>query len=99
MTKYADFLSADRRLVILRILNEMPTYRANSSVLHSVLNQWGHDPSRDQVKTELRWLQEQGLVTVEDIGDGAVLLANLTERGMDVQAGRARVDGVKRPGA
>lgn len=99
MTKYAEFLSADRRLVLLRILAELPTYKANSSVLHSVLNQWGHDPSRDQVKTELRWLQEQGLVTVEEIGDGAVLLATLTERGMDVQAGRARVDGVKRPGA
>lgn len=99
MSKYADFLSADRRLVILRILHEMPTYRANSSVLHSVLDQWGHEPSRDQVKGELRWLQEQGLVTIEDVAGGAVLLARLTERGVDVQAGRARVDGVKRPGA
>lgn len=99
MSKYADYLSQDRRLVILRILAEMPTYRANSSVLHTVLNEWGHEPSRDQVKGELRWLQEQQLVTVEEIGDGAVLLAKLTERGADVAAGRARVDGVKRPGA
>lgn len=99
MSKYADFLSQDRRLVILRILAEMPTYRANSSVLHTVLYQWGHEPSRDQVKTELRWLEEQQLVTIEDIGDGAVLLVKLTERGNDVSCGRARVDGVKRPGA
>lgn len=99
MSKYAEFLSHDRRLVILRILAEMPTYRANSSVLHTVLNQWGHEPSRDQVKTELRWLEEQQLISLEDVGDGAVLLAKLTERGLDVQAGRARVDGVKRPGA
>lgn len=99
MSKYADYLSQDRRLVILRILAEMPTYRANSSVLHTVLNEWGHEPSRDQVKGELRWLQEQQLVTVEEVGDGAVLLAKLTERGADVAAGRARVDGVKRPGA
>lgn len=98
MSKYADFISADRRLVILRILFEMPTYRANSSVLHSVLDQWGHEPSRDQVKGELRWLEEQGLVTIDDVAAGAVLLARLTERGIDVQAGRARVDGVKRPG-
>lgn len=99
MSKYADYLSADRRLVILRILTEMPTYRANSSVLHTVLNEWGHEPSRDQVKTELRWLEEQQLITLDDVGDGAVLLAKLTERGADVAAGRSRVDGVKRPGA
>jgi hypothetical protein len=99
MSKYSHFLAEDRRLVILRILSEMPTYKANSSVLHTVLNQWGHDPSRDQVKTELLWLEEQQLVATESIGDGAVLLATLTERGADVAAGRARVPGVKRPGA
>ncbi|MCY1297674.1 hypothetical protein D9M70_471250 [compost metagenome] len=99
MSKYADFLSQDRRLVILRILVEMPAYRANSSVLHTVLQEWGHEPTRDQVKTELRWLQEQQLVDLDEVGDGAVLLAKLTERGADVAAGRARVDGVKRPGA
>ncbi|HEJ2039549.1 TPA: ArsR family transcriptional regulator [Pseudomonas aeruginosa] len=99
MSKYANYLSEDRRLVILRILAEMPTYRANSSVLHTVLQEWGHEPSRDQVKTELRWLEEQQLVALDDVGDGAVLLAKLTERGADVAAGRARVDGVKRPGA
>ncbi|MGY8829670.1 MAG: VpaChn25_0724 family phage protein [Pseudomonadales bacterium] len=99
MSRYSEFLSQDRRLVILRILAEMPTYRANSSVLHSVLQEWGHEPSRDQVKGELRWLEEQQLITVDDLGEGAVLLAKLTERGLDVQAGRARVDGVKRPGA
>ena len=67
--------------------------------LETVLGQWGHDPSRDQVKGELRWLEEQRLVKIEDVGNGAVLVARLTERGADVAAGRARVDGVKRPGA
>lgn len=99
MSKYAHYLSADRRLVILRILAEMPTYTANSSVLHAVLNDWGHAPSRDVVKSELRWLEEQQLLAIEEIGEGAVLMAKLTERGADVAAGRARVDGVKRPEA
>ncbi len=98
-SNYSDFISQDRRLVILRILAEMPTYQANSSVLHTVLSQWGHDPSRDQVKGELRWLEEQQLVKIEDVSNGAVLVAKLTERGADVAADRARVDGVKRPGA
>ncbi|EPB6570732.1 TPA: ArsR family transcriptional regulator [Pseudomonas aeruginosa] len=96
---YSDFLSQDRRLVILRILGEMPTYQANSSVLHTVLRQWGHDPSRDLVKSELRWLEEQQLVEIDEIAAGTVLVAKLTERGADVAAGRARIDGVKRPGA
>lgn len=98
-TPYSNFLRADMRLVILRSLAELPSYRANSSVLHTVLQHWGHEPSRDQVKTELRWLEEQALVSIDSIGDGSVLLVALTERGADVAAGRARVDGVKRPGA
>jgi Fe2+ or Zn2+ uptake regulation protein len=98
MSKYANFMSEDRRLVILRILAEMPTYRANSSVLHTALQQWGHEPSRDQVRTELRWLEEQQLLTLEVVSNSDVLLATLTERGGEVAAGRARVDGVKRPG-
>lgn len=79
-SNYSDFISQDRRLVILRILAEMPTYQANSSVLHTVLSQWGHDPSRDQVKGELRWLEEQQLVKIEDVSNGAVLVAKLTEQ-------------------
>lgn len=99
MSKYANYLSEDRRLVILRILAEMPGYRANSSVLYTVLKEWGHEPTRDQVKTELRWLQEQQLVQLDEVDNGSVLLAKVTERGVDVAEGRARVDGVKRPGA
>lgn len=97
MTKYATFLAEDRRLVILRVLSEMAGYRANSSVLYTLLSTWGHEPSRDQVKTDLRWLEEQQLLQIEEIG--SVLLSTLTERGADVAAGRAIVPGVKRPGA
>ena len=97
MSKFAEFLREDQRLVILRVLVDMPTYTANSSVLYKLLGTYGHSPSRDQVKTELRWLEEQGLVTIDDISD--VLVARLTERGQDVAQGRAFVPGVKRPGA
>lgn len=96
---YAQTLSEERRLVLLRILSELPAYRSNSSTLYNLLGQWGHHPSRDQVKTELRWLQEQQLIDVDAIADGDVLVATLTERGQDVATGRALVDGVQRPGA
>lgn len=94
---FSEYLRKDVRLVLLRILAEMPGYRANSSVLSNLLDQFGHSVTRDQVKTELRWLQEQGLVSIEDAG--SVLVATLQERGQDVASGRAVVDGVARPRA
>jgi len=97
MTQYSDFLRQDIRLVILRLLVEMTAYRANSSVLTMALDNYGHTLSRDQVKTELSWLAEQGALSLEDVGP--VVVATLSERGQDIAAGRARVHGVKRPGA
>lgn len=94
---FKDYLRKDVRLVILRVLSEMPSYRANSSVLSNVLDQFGHSVTRDQVKTELRWLEEQGLLKLEEAG--AVLVATLGERGQDVSEGRAVVDGIARPRA
>lgn len=94
---YADFMREDMRLVILRLLTEVAGFRSNSSILLTGLERIGHAVSCDQVKTELRWLQEQGLVTVSEVGP--VLVVELTGRGEDAAAGRARVDGVKRPRA
>lgn len=92
---FADYLRQDQRLVVLRILSELPQFRSNSSVMANLLGEYGHHPSRDQVKTELVWLGEQNLIKVEDIG--SVLVVTLTERGADVAAGRASVPGVSKP--
>lgn len=94
---FAEYLRRDIRLVMLRVLADMPAYRANSSVLTMALERFGHAVTRDQVKTELRWLEEQGFMTIEDLG--AVLVATITERGADVARGRAQSPGVARPGA
>lgn len=95
--KFADYLRRDVRLVALRILSETPSYRANSSVICNLLDQLGHTLTRDQVKAELRWLEETGLVTLDEAG--SVLVAKLTERGQEVAEGRAVVDGVAKPRA
>ncbi len=97
MTNFAAYLAEDRRLVILRVLAELPAYRTNSFLLSTLLGKFGHEPSADQVKGDLAWLQEQQLVTVEIVE--SVHIATLTARGADVAAGRAVVPGVKRPGA
>lgn len=95
---FAELLAADQRLVILRMLAEQISYKANSSVLTMRMDQLGHAISRDVVRTHLAWLAEQALVNIDEPVAG-VVVATLTERGMDVAKGRAMVPGVKRPGA
>lgn len=102
MKSFAQRLLEDRRLVILRLLNEQAGRRANSTVLTFGMEVFGHSVSRDYVRTLLAWLAEQGLVTTEIAAEsqsGAIVLATLTERGRDVVQDRAEVPGVARPGA
>ena len=95
MNSFSQLMASDLRLVILRLLAEDPGYSMNESVIQSAVKMFGHTVSRDRIKTELRWLEEQGLVTNQEVS--TVLVANLTGRGSDVASGAARVDGVKRP--
>lgn len=95
---YQQLLTEDQRLVILRILSELPSYKANSSTIRNMLAVYGHDISRDKVKTELSWLSEQGLIKLTDLTEH-VLVATLTTRGEDIATGRASIIGVNRPGA
>lgn len=94
---YQTLLHEDQRLVILRTLAEMNGYQANESILQTVLDSYGHNISRDLVVSHLRFLAEQGLVSLEDIS--GITVATLKRRGEDVASGRASVAGVKRPGA
>ena len=72
----------DQRLLILRSLREMAGYSANESILDSCLEEYGHSCSRDVVRNHIRWLEEQGLLTVDEVGK--TLVAKLTGRGDDV---------------
>lgn len=94
---FSDFLREDQRLVMLRILSELPSYRGNSSVIANLLHRLGHSPSRDQVKAELRWLADVGALAIDEAG--SVLVATLTERGQDAAEGRVCIDGIARPRA
>lgn len=94
---FKNYLREDMRLVTLRLLDEMPSFTSNSSLISTGLHGMGHAVSRDVVKTELRWLEEQGLIEITEAE--SVFVVKLTERGQDVAEGRARVDGVKVPRA
>lgn len=93
---YEQLLREDRRLVILRTLAEAKAYQANSSNIQTVLAAFGIHCSRDQVHTELAWLEDQGLVTTKEVR--SVVVATITSHGADVAKGYAAVPGVKKPG-
>lgn len=94
---FTAHLAEDRRLVVLRVLLESAAFTANEFILQSLAERFGHVVSADLVRTDLTWLQEQGLVTVDVVGD--VHIARLTTRGEDVGRGRVVTPGVKRPRA
>lgn len=93
---FADFHAGHVRLTILRLLVEAPGYAANDSVLAQLVNAMGLTSTRDQVRGHLAWLEEQLLVTRAKPAEG-IVVATITERGNEVAAGRAIVDGVQRP--
>jgi hypothetical protein len=83
------------RLTILRVLHSSPGLTANSSIIQGVCGEFGVVVSRDVVKTEIAWLEEQGLLKSQPIGQ--MVVATISERGLDVAEGRAIVPGVQRP--
>ncbi|CAA0097681.1 Uncharacterised protein [BD1-7 clade bacterium] len=91
---YQDIVTEDQRLVILRTLEET-NHSANDSIMQKVLNQYGHNITRDQIKSHFAWLQEQGLIRIEEIASTHV--AHLTRRGHDIANGRGKAPGVATP--
>lgn len=94
---YADFVDADRRLALLRLMAEDGGH-ANESVLETGLIALGHRArlDREAVRGHLRFLETAGCLTLEFYRD-KVMVAALTRRGAAVADGRIEVDGVARP--
>jgi repressor of nif and glnA expression len=92
---FKDVATEDIRLIILRTLEETNGYSCNESIIHVIVGKFGHSISRDRVKTELRWLEEQGLLSLEEVA--GIYVATINQRGIDVATGCATIPGVKRP--
>lgn len=93
---FRDFITHQRRLAILRLLEATAGYGANARLIAEALADLGLAASRDAVNADLAWLDEQGLVT-RRAGAADDVVATATVRGLDVAAGRAIVPGVARP--
>ena len=96
MTNFFAFTMEHVRLTVLRVLADQPSYRANDSVLAQAVDAMGLPCTRDQLRAQLAWLEEQGLARLEH-PTPTLTVAIATERGGDVAHGRAIVPGVQRP--
>lgn len=96
MSAFSDIVAEDLRLAVLRLLDEAEGYDLNTDILREALARLGHRQSADKLRSEIAWLEEQGLVRTRHVG--RVLVATVTERGLDAARGRATVPGVRRPG-
>lgn len=92
---YAEFMTADARLVILRELARMTDGRMNEAILVKILDTFGHNRSRDFVRTQLRALADLGAITIAEAG--TVMIATITRTGLDHVERRAVIEGVARP--
>lgn len=92
---FSDFQEQDRRLVLLRALAAAAQYRANAYLLRRYCDHLGHVVSAIRIEADLVWLAEMDLVTLAQ--EGAVTVATLCPRGLDVSEGRSLIPGVARP--
>lgn len=93
---YRDYVVGHARLAVLRALVEAPAHTANDSLLAMEMDRLGLPMTRDQLRVQLGWLEEVGLVRLVRPTE-TLVVATLRERGGEVAIGRAHVEGVQRP--
>lgn len=91
-----DIVREHARLIILRDLAEQPDGRWNSEALREDLElRWGITKTREWVHDELRWLADMGAVTLTEAK--TVVIAAISQKGLDHVERRLVITGVKRP--
>lgn len=95
MDELSEFLQARRRLLILRAAGVGQAYTADETVLSHSLRGAGVAVSRDVLRGDLAWLEEQGCLLAQQ--PGGVWVVTLTARGSDVAKGLAHCPGIAHP--
>lgn len=90
-----ELLAEHQRISILIALKESADYGANTSILADVLKRYAIGCSRDQLKTQLTWLEQNGYVTLEKLSQNT-WVARITQSGIDVAEGTVIAHGIKR---
>lgn len=94
---FENYLTKDRRLVILQFLSETPDRKLNDRLLTKLIATKGHDVSNNVVRNDVRYLADIGAVVRTNVE--AMVIAEITQTGEDHVAGRTILDGVERPSA
>ena len=92
---FSDFLTEDARLVILKALAQETNATLNEAILTRVLETFGYKWSRDKVRTQILKLAELGALRTTEAG--SVVIATLTQAGLDHVERRSEISGVARP--
>jgi hypothetical protein len=95
MSQFAKYENEQMRLTILQMLEQDRDFTANDTVVNRALDSVGFSVSSDKLKTELAWLQEQGVIELNE--SMSMTIVKLTQRGQDVALGRATIPGIPRP--
>ncbi len=88
-------IAEDRRLVILRFLNEENDGMMSASLMQDALELMAHKVPRATVLDDAAFLEGLGLLRLEYAG--TVPLLRLTCKGQEVAQGVITVEGVKHP--
>ncbi len=95
MVSFEEHSARDARLVILRGLNDQTDGRMNEALLTQLLLTFGHNRSREYVRTQLNKLKELDAVTI--VQAGTVMIASITRAGIDHVERRSIIEGIARP--
>ena len=88
-----DLLKPIVRRAIVDLLNDTGGEH-NDDVLSMLLSQLGHRVARRDIRDELAWLAEAGLIKTEELGP--FIVARVISDGRDVAEGRLVYEGVHR---
>lgn len=95
---FAEHVREEARLKVLVCLSNAPQSTAADVLLHKALQDDGVYVAMASLRVELAWLNEQGcVVTQRPGGASGMMIATLTERGLDVAQGLSFPPGVARP--
>ena len=95
MTDLNTLVLQDRRLALLNLLANSSGYKAGGPMLQLALAGLGHSVALDTVSSDLAWLRDSALLSLDTVG--GIHIALLTPRGLDVAKGYTQVPGVARP--
>ena len=93
--RFDTYMSEDRRLVILRLLESQDDFTLNDGLLLHGLDQLGHGVSRQTLHNDMVWLEALGLVNLSRLSPQIMRIC-LSEKGQEVCLGKQRIAGIRR---